>query len=150
MKGRAIPTTSYDRYRRAALTLCRAIGLPVGETAFDGSGFTNEQGERYFYVEGFIGKGATRKDALAGLVAELRLGLRGARAYAAKRAEDMDVAEGSVENLGFMPMMDPVAVCARCEREWTPWEWAANDTTPRTCVCGATVTPRAGGIPNAP
>lgn len=150
MKGHAIPTTSYDRYRRVALTLCRAIGIPVAETEFDGSGWTNEHGAKVFSIAGFIGDGATRKDALAGLVAELRLGLRGARAYAAKRAEDMDIAAEAVEHLGFMPMMDPTAVCERCEREWTPWEWAAHDFAPRTCVCGATVTPRAGGKPDAP
>lgn len=139
MKGRAIPTTSYDRYRRVARALCAALGMPVSDHEFDPRSHPTIDGQPVFYVGGFSGTGPTPKDALAGLVAELVIGLRGARCFA-KRVDDMDAAATEAENLGYLPMMDPIAVCGRCEREWTPWEWSAHDFAPRTCVCGATVT----------
>ncbi len=145
MIGRALESTSYDRYRRAALQLCRAIGMPVAETEFD-HGYAGESGGRLVYVGPFTGTGATQKDALAGLVAELRIALRGARCYAGKRLDELNAADSAAENLGFYPMFEPVAVCASCLREWDPLlgEWPASDPPTRTCVCGATVTRRPG------
>lgn len=140
MIGRAIASTSYDRYRRVALQLCRAIGMPVAETEFDHS-YAGEHGGRLVSVGPFTGTGETQKDALAGLVAELRIALRGARCFARQRVDELDAADTAVDNLGFYPMFEPVAVCAACKREWTVFgEWPTNVPPTRTCVCGATVT----------
>jgi len=143
---------SFDRYRRAAFALARALGIEIGETHLDRAWMTFSGGWQ-FEVRGgdvnFRGEGPDATAALADLVAQLRLGVFGALVYTRGRARALEGALDEDESLtAYVPHTPPLATCAHCLREYDARELAARPLAHpalgpgvRVCACARPLDP---------
>ncbi len=145
---------SFDRYRRAALALTRALGIEVPDSYFDASWGTFDGGHQYrveILIASFSAAGPDRRTVFAALVDQSVLAVRGALVFNLTRARDLHRGLDTAEAFTcYLPHAPPLATCAHCLREYDARELAARplahppiEPGVRVCVCARPLEPPA-------
>jgi len=146
------PGVSFDRYRRAALALTRALGIEVPDSYFDASWGTFDGGHQYrveIASASFTAAGPDRRAALAALVEKLVWAVRGALVFNLTSARDLHRGLDAAEAFTcYLPHAPPLVTCAHCLREYDARELAARPLPHptlgpgvRVCVCARPLDP---------